>query len=50
MSSVYEYASVLEDAVEMSSLTELLTVNESYFFRDSAQFTVIRERILPAYH
>jgi len=51
-SSVDEYFSLLAGASRTSErewrrLVSLLTVGESYFFRDHDQFKLIRERILP---
>ncbi len=51
-SSIQEYTDLLssdtdENGFEREELTFLLTVGESYFFRDKGQFQLIRERILP---
>jgi chemotaxis protein methyltransferase CheR len=53
LSSVDEYLTLLlagteKEAEEVRELTGMITVGESYFFRDMGQFKLIEEKILPS--
>jgi chemotaxis protein methyltransferase CheR len=46
--SIAQYAQLIRtDAVARDELIAELTIGETYFFRDPAQFALIRERIMP---
>lgn len=44
-SQYYEY--ITHDAPERQTMVDLLTTNETYFFREEAHFDFLRQRILP---
>lgn len=47
--SLWEYLKLLEnDPHEWDTLVEILTINETYFFREDKQLTFFQETILPA--
>lgn len=41
------YALVLGDTAEFQTLVELLTINETYFFREAEQLALLTDRLLP---
>lgn len=48
LSSYAEYLKLIEqDAVERAMAIDLLTTNETYFFREPRHFDFIRERVIP---
>ncbi|MDZ5474109.1 protein-glutamate O-methyltransferase CheR [Bacillus sp. 31A1R] len=49
--SIWEYIRLLEESKsEWDQLVELLTINETYFYREEKQLTVLRDYILPQHH
>lgn len=43
----YRYVTSGKDAVEHQTMVDLLTTNETYFFREQAHFDYLRQQILP---
>lgn len=41
------YAQVVSDEAELAALVQGLTTNKTFFFRDAAQFAVLREKVVP---
>lgn len=45
----YRYVTSGSEPLEQQSMVDLLTTNETYFFREQAHFDFLREHILPAH-